>query len=108
MAKRTDSNSRSSPGREEGYASIGLVFGGSFQQVAQYSEVTATDLVFLFDVQSEVARVTPRVSSNVVALSLATGETLGTLTQKNCPDGLMRFFKERPGVNLDDGFAAMR
>jgi hypothetical protein len=99
---------RSVPTREEGVGTVVVLVGGTFQSVTEYAETAAADIVIYADVQSEVAGVAPDTNGNVLTLRLATGETLGTLTKENCPEGLTRFLQDRSGVNLAVGLGQLR
>ncbi|MCI0465204.1 MAG: hypothetical protein L0Z62_50420 [Gemmataceae bacterium] len=92
----------------EGVGTVVLVAGGSFQRLVEYPEVAAADVVLYLDVDSEVKGVKP-AGQDVVTLTLAAGETLGTLTAKQpCDASLRMFLDQRPAVNLGVGLCQLR
>lgn len=93
-------------GAHEGRVSVGLVIGGSFQNLVRFTQAAGCDLVFYVDVPSEIDLVRP--GRDVVRITLASGHTIGTLTADQCPEGLKKFLASRPGVSLAVGLGQMR
>lgn len=93
---------KSPPGR----VGVGLVIGGSFQTLARFTRAAGCDLVLYVDVPSEIDSARP--GRDVVRITLASGETIGTLTAGNCSEPLKQFLAHRPGVSLAVGLGQMR
>ena len=90
----------------EDRVSVGLVIGGSFQNLVRFTQAAGCDLVFYVDVPAEIDVVRP--GRDVVRITLASGQTIGTLTADKCPEGLKKFLASRPGVSLAVGLGQMR
>jgi hypothetical protein len=89
-----------------GVARLLLIVGGTFQKLARIVAAAGADLVLYLDVPNEVEATRPR--EGVISITLACGETLGTLASAGCPGDLKDFFANRPGVNLSLGLGQLR
>ncbi len=83
-----------------------MAVGGTFQNLAQHPAAAGADTVLYLDVPNEVDAVLPR--AGVLSVTLAAGETLGTLAGKGCPQAFQDFLARRPGVNLSVGRGQLR
>lgn len=90
----------------QGRVKIALLDGGAFQDAAQTPDVTGCHMVLYVDVPAEMEAVNP--AREVIRLTLADRQTIGTLTKLRCSEALKKFLGLRPGVNVVVGLGQLR
>ncbi|HKI34405.1 MAG TPA: hypothetical protein VKA46_21300 [Gemmataceae bacterium] len=89
-----------------GSASVVVLVGGAFQHLANSAAAAGADVVVYIDVPNELEAVRPR--NGVISVTLAAGQTLGTLVNQDCPGPFKEFVERHPAVNLSVGLGQLR